>query len=62
MKLDESSYEGGENNGNHPIAWCQEYAGGRSFYTGLGHTNEAYDDPAFRQHLLGGILWCLAVE
>lgn len=24
MKLDESSYEGGENNGNHPIAWCHE--------------------------------------
>jgi type 1 glutamine amidotransferase len=62
MKLDESSYEGGENNGNHPIAWCHEFGGGRSFYTGLGHTEAAYDDAAFRQHLLGGILWCLSVE
>ena len=59
MKLDESSYEGGENGDNHPIAWYQEFDGGRSFYTGLGHTEEAFDDPAFRQHLLGGIQWCL---
>ncbi|WP_422125787.1 ThuA domain-containing protein, partial [Streptomyces graminilatus] len=32
--LDESSYTGGTMNGDHPIAWCQNYAGGRSFYTG----------------------------
>ncbi|MFH6602941.1 ThuA domain-containing protein [Maribacter algicola] len=59
MKLDESSYEGGENNGNHPIAWYHEFDGGRAFYTGLGHTHEAYDDPDFKKHLLGGILYCL---
>lgn len=62
MKLDESSYEGGENGENHPIAWYHEYDGGRAFYTGLGHTEEAYDDPLFRQHLLGGINWCLGRE
>ncbi len=62
MKLDESSYEGGENGDNHPIAWYQEFDGGRAFYTGLGHTEEAYDDPKFRQHLLGGISWCLGRE
>jgi len=55
--LDESSYSGGTMNGDHPIAWCQEYAGGRAFYTGLGHTKESYAEPAFRQHLLGGIRW-----
>ena len=41
-------------NGDHPIAWCQTYEGGRSFYTGGGHTKESYAEPAFRQHLLGG--------
>ena len=37
------------------IAWCKTYSGGRSFYTGGGHTQESYADPAFRAHLLGGI-------
>jgi glucose/arabinose dehydrogenase/type 1 glutamine amidotransferase len=53
--LDETSYQGGTMNGDHPIAWCQSYDGGRSFYTGMGHTKESYADPAFRQHLLGGL-------
>ena len=55
--LDESSYTGGTMNGDHPIAWCQNYQGGRAFYTGLGHTKESYAEPAFRQHLLGGLRW-----
>ncbi|MFH8489253.1 ThuA domain-containing protein [Streptomyces longisporoflavus] len=55
--LDESSYTGGSMSGDHPIAWCQDYQGGRSFYTGSGHTKESFADPAFRTHLLGGIRW-----
>ncbi|MEU1597373.1 ThuA domain-containing protein [Streptomyces sp. NPDC005708] len=57
--LDETSYTGGTMNGDHPIAWCQNYEGGRAFYTGGGHTKESYSDPAFRQHLLGGIRWAI---
>nr|WP_069812931.1 ThuA domain-containing protein [Streptomyces sp. TP-A0874] len=53
--LDESSYSGGGMGEDHPIAWCQEYEGGRVFYTGLGHTKESYTEPEFRLHLLGGI-------
>lgn len=59
MQLDESSYEGGENGDYHPIAWYHEVGQGSAFYTGLGHTEEAYDDPKFRQHLVGAIAWCL---
>nr|WP_299382415.1 ThuA domain-containing protein [Allomuricauda sp.] len=59
MKLDESTYDGGTNGDNHPIAWYHEYDGGRAFYTGLGHTEASYDDPDFRQHVLGAIEWCL---
>ncbi|MFE9248973.1 ThuA domain-containing protein [Streptomyces sp. NPDC007088] len=55
--LDESSYSGGSMSGDHPIAWCKDYAGGRAFYTGGGHTEDSYSDPAFRRHLLGGIRW-----
>lgn len=59
MKLDESTYEGGANGNNHPIAWYHEYDGGRAFYTGGGHTQESYDEPDFQKHLVGGIKWCL---
>ncbi|MFD8300105.1 ThuA domain-containing protein [Streptomyces bauhiniae] len=55
--LDESSYTGGTMDGDHPIAWCQTYQGGRAFYTGGGHTRESFADPAFRAHLLGGLRW-----
>jgi type 1 glutamine amidotransferase len=55
--LDESSYSGGTMGEDHPIAWCSTYQGGRTFYTGGGHTKESYAEPAFRQHLLGGIRW-----
>ncbi|MEO3763946.1 ThuA domain-containing protein [Streptomyces sp. B8F3] len=61
--LDESSYTGGNMGGDHPIAWCQTYESGRSFYTGLGHTKESYAEPEFRTHLLGGIQYAAgAVE
>ncbi|MEU2110240.1 ThuA domain-containing protein [Streptomyces sp. NPDC019507] len=53
--LDETTYQGGNMKGDHPIAWCQTYEGGRAFYTGGGHTKESYAEPAFRQHLLGGL-------
>ncbi|ORT60755.1 lectin [Streptomyces sp. CB03238] len=55
--LDETSYSGGSMSGDHPIAWCKDYQGGRAFYTGGGHTDESYGEPAFRRHLLGGIRW-----
>ncbi|MFD3437764.1 ThuA domain-containing protein [Streptomyces sp. NPDC058685] len=53
--LDETTYQGGTMKGDHPIAWCQTYEGGRAFYTGGGHTKESYAEPAFKQHLLGGL-------
>ena len=59
LMLDEGSYEGGSNGAYHPIAWYREYDGGRTFYTGLGHTDEAFEDPNFRKHLLGGLQYCL---
>ena len=55
--LDEGSYEGGEMGHDHPIAWAHTYDGGRAWYTGLGHTLEAYEAVWFQQHLLGGIEW-----
>ncbi|KAB8163006.1 ThuA domain-containing protein [Streptomyces sp. 3MP-14] len=54
---DETSYEGGRMGADHPLVWCHERSGGRSFYTALGHTPESFSDPAFRAQLLGGLRW-----
>jgi type 1 glutamine amidotransferase len=59
LKLDETSYTGGANGDNHPIAWYHEFEGGRSFYTGLGHTDQAWADPLFLHHLLAGIQYAM---
>jgi cytochrome c len=54
--VDESTYSGGTMEPDHPIAWCQDFDGGRSWYTAMGHTEDSYDEPLFLDHLLGGIL------
>ena len=55
--VDEATYEGGTMGADHPISWCQEFRGGRSFYTAMGHSPESYSEPGLRRHLLGGIRW-----
>ena len=55
--VEEQTYEGGTMGHDHPIAWAHEFEGGRSFYTGLGHTRESYSDPNMQRHLLGAIEW-----
>ncbi|WP_229688566.1 ThuA domain-containing protein [Micromonospora yangpuensis] len=55
--LDERSYSPGAGamGADHPIAWCQSFDGGRSWYTGGGHTQDSFTNAEFLQHLLGGI-------
>ena len=55
LKIDEKSYIGGNNGDNHPMSWYQEFNGGRSFYTAMGHTNETFSEPLFLNHLWAGI-------
>ncbi|WP_187263822.1 ThuA domain-containing protein [Pontibacter beigongshangensis] len=57
--LDEQTYKGGKNGDQHPIAWYHTFDGGRAFYTALGHTNESYAEPLFRQHMWGGIRYAM---
>ena len=50
----------GETFGNYfPLCWCQEFEGGRQWYSALGHNPDFYTDKTFRNHLRGGILWIL---
>jgi uncharacterized protein len=42
-----------------PLAWFQNFDGGRQFYTALGHKKEHYSDPILRKQIAGGILWVM---
>src|SRR6266404_8092963 len=59
--LDESTYSGGANGYDHPIAWSHNYDGGRAWYTAGGHTPESFSEPLFLAHLLGGIQYAAGV-
>ncbi|MCK9792843.1 ThuA domain-containing protein [Isoptericola sp. 4D.3] len=55
--LDESTYSGGSMGDDHPIAWCQNFEGGRSWHQGAGHVDEAWTDDTFLTMVLRGIEW-----
>jgi type 1 glutamine amidotransferase len=67
LSLDEDSYQRSLNSGNaannplvlmggdHPIAWCQNWDGGKAFSNILGHARWLYYDESFMQIILGGI-------
>lgn len=61
--LEESSYNPGRYamGADHPLAWCHNFEGARSWYTAGGHTEASFTDPAFLAHLLGGIAWSAGV-
>ncbi len=48
--------EGGTMGFDHPVSWCKDYRGGRSFYTALGNTAAAFD-AGLTTHLEGAISW-----
>lgn len=53
--VDESTYDGGVTGTDHPIAWCDTIGRGNTFTTAMGHTTESWSEPAFVDHVLGGI-------
>jgi len=59
--LDESSIKKYKNDdwrmGDHPIIWWLEKDGMRSFYTGFGHTHEAFQDEKIIDHIKNAINW-----
>lgn len=48
-----------DKDGRRPIAWCRAIKGGKAFYTGGGHTKEAWQEPLFLRHIQGGIAWSI---
>ena len=59
LTVDEKTYRGGQHGDYHPLAWYHEFDGGRSFYTGLGHSAETFADPNFVKLLLGGLKYAV---
>ena len=48
----------GANGWDHPVSWCRDYDGGRSFYTGMGGTAAVLRTrPTSASHLRGALLW-----
>ncbi len=41
----------------YPSAWCQEFDGGRIFYTALGHDKSNYSDDTYLALILSGLKW-----
>ncbi len=59
--LDEASIKKSDNDdfrmGDHPIIWWNDKDGIRSFYTGFGHTHEAFQDKYIIEHIKNAINW-----
>lgn len=60
LEIDRDSYWGSDHSGWGSIAWRQEYDGGRSFYTAMGHRKQTFTNQDFIAHLLGGIEYACA--
>jgi cytochrome c len=62
--VDETTYAAGPDamGSDHPIAWAHAFDGGRAWYTAGGHTEEAYADPFFLRHLIGGIRYAAGLS
>ena len=58
-RMDHDTYDGEGMDGDHPIVWCHAFDGGTAFYTGRGHTDESFDEPAFLEHLDRAIQWTI---
>ena len=42
---------------DHPVTWCKDYKGGRSYYTNHGASSAAWNDANLVKELVGAIQW-----
>jgi type 1 glutamine amidotransferase len=45
-----------------PVAWVKDYGDGKVMHMSLGHNESVWNNPTYRQSLLGGINWILGNE
>jgi type 1 glutamine amidotransferase len=41
----------------YPSVWCQEFDGGRTWYSALGHDRNDYSNPVYLAHIIEGLKW-----
>lgn len=59
--LDESSYQGGDMNGDHPIIWRHVLGKARCWYTGFGHTASTYREVHFMESVFSALKWVTGI-
>ena len=47
---------------DHPIVWSRCVGQGRAFFSALGHSASAYEEPLYRQMLEGAVAWAAGLE
>jgi len=47
---------------DQPVTWCDNYEGGRTWITSIGHAKSVYSEPLVRAHALGGVEWAAGVK
>ncbi|MBM3214255.1 ThuA domain-containing protein [Candidatus Poribacteria bacterium] len=60
MRLDNASVDlskGNRPDHDYALGWCHDYGKGRVIYTGLGHPDELWYKPWFREHIVGCLKW-----
>ncbi|GAA4736050.1 hypothetical protein GCM10023216_31470 [Isoptericola chiayiensis] len=57
LEVDETSYGMGNHGTSHPVTWCQEIDGGRSWYTGMGHEGTAYSEAPMLAQMEKGLAY-----
>ena len=65
MSLDNDSVDvskGDRDDHDYALGWCHEFGKGRVMYTALGHPDELWYQPWFREHILGCIKWAAKLE
>lgn len=65
MSIDNASVDlakGNRADHDYGMGWCHPYGQGRVIYTGLGHPDELWSQPWFRDHILGCVKWAAGVE
>ena len=65
MSLDNSSVDiskGNRPDHDYALGWCHDYGKGRVMFTALGHPDDLWAQPWFRQHILGCIKWAGRIE
>lgn len=43
----------------YPTAWARQEGSGRVFYTAMGHREDIWTNPAFKEILTGAVRWAV---